>query len=451
MKKMILFISVVCSFIIISTGCKKFLDERPKNSLRIPTTLADLQALMDNYSIINYQDMASSEMVAGDFYLTDADWKSRPEVERRLYLWEKDNVFTTSANDWITAYSIIYRANTVIEGMNKINKTDSNSEIWNNTAGQGYYTRAKYLLQLIYCFALAYDEEADAPGIPLRLSTDFNETSVRSGVNKSYMQIVDDLKKAIMFLPVTQIHVMRPSKPAAYGLLARTYLSMRKYELAGLYADSCLQLKADLLDYNDLDLKLTNPFITYHKETLAYSYFFNPGSLSNIRAKINPDIINSYAAGDLRKTVFYKDNGNGSFAQRGSYSGVTNPFGGIATDEIYLIRAECYARAGKVSEAMKDLNTLMLKRWDKKLVYPIYVAATKEEAVNLILKERRKELVLRGLRWMDIKRLNKEGRNISLNRTINGETYRLEANSTRFANPIPDNIITVSGMEQNKY
>lgn len=430
-------------------GCKKFLDERSQSNLRIPVSISDFQSLLDNYSVMNYMDLSSAEMVAGDFYLTDADWASRSEQERRLYLWETTNVMGASTNDWINMYNMVYRANTVIEATDELKATKGNAE-WDNVLGQAYYYRAKSFLQLVGSYALAYDEQQDSPGIPLRLGTDFNQRSVRSTVKQSYQQVVDDLKQSIRLLPVTPVHVLRPGRPAAHALLARAFLMMRKYGEAGLHADSCLQLKSNLIDYNTLNLSLTNPFTLFHAETLHYTRFQNPASLSNVRAKISLDIINSYADGDLRKQAFYRVS-NGTYVQRGSYSGETIPFGGLALDEVYLIRAECNARANRLTEAMDDLNKLIRTRWDKNKAYIAYVAATKEQALELILGERRKELVLRGLRWSDIKRLNKEGYQISLTRTINGITYQLTANSPRFANPIPERIIEISGMEQNKY
>ena len=68
-----------------------------------------------------------------------------------------------------------------------------------------------------------------------------------------------------------------------------------------------------------------------------------------------------------------------------------------------------------------------------------------------MLTERRKELLFRGVRWVDVKRLNKEGYGISLQRTIDGQTYRLGPNSLRFALPIPEDVIAMSGMPQNSY
>jgi len=446
MKKLIYITAVI--FGIALTSCKKFLDERPQSSLRIPSTVSDFQSLLDNFSVMNYQDLSSAEMVAGDFYLTDADWASRTEQERRLYLWETTNVMSVTSNDWINMYNIVYRANTIIEGTDELHAVKDSA--WDNVLGQAYYYRAKSFLQLLGSYALAYDEGEDNPGIPLRLNTDFNKRSVRSSVVQGYQQVVADLKKSMALLPNTPLHVMRPGRPAGHALLARTYLMMGKYEAAGLHADSCLQLKSDLIDYNTLNLSATNPFVMFHPETIHYTRFQNPASLSNVRAKINLEIINSYADGDLRKPAFYRFS-TGTYAQRGSYSGETIPFSGLATDEVYLIRAESHARAGRLQAALDDVNKLLKMRWDKNKTFVPYAATTKEMALAIVLSERRKELTLRGLRWMDIKRLNKEGKGITLTRTIEGRTYTLPANSARFANPIPENIIDISGMEQNKY
>ena len=50
---------------------------------------------------------------------------------------------------------------------------------------------------------------------------------------------------------------------------------------------------------------------------------------------------------------------------------------------------------------------------------------------------------------MDIKRLNKEGSNINLVRKLDGQVYMLTAGDLRFALPIPEDVIELSGMLQN--
>ena len=53
------------------------------------------------------------------------------------------------------------------------------------------------------------------------------------------------------------------------------------------------------------------------------------------------------------------------------------------------------------------------------------------------------------MRWMDIKRLNREGANISLKRLVGGKEFVLPANDQRFAIAIPKEIMELSDIEQN--
>ncbi|HEY6083417.1 MAG TPA: RagB/SusD family nutrient uptake outer membrane protein, partial [Chitinophagaceae bacterium] len=66
-----------------------------------------------------------------------------------------------------------------------------------------------------------------------------------------------------------------------------------------------------------------------------------------------------------------------------------------------------------------------------------------------ILVERRKELVFRTIRFTDIKRLNKEGADITQKRIIGGKTYILLPNDPRYALSIPENVIQAGGIPQN--
>ena len=97
---------------------------------------------------------------------------------------------------------------------------------------------------------------------------------------------------------------------------------------------------------------------------------------------------------------------------------------------------------------MNDLNALLEKRYQTSTFTPLVINDQKE-ALSRILLERRKELVMRGLRWIDIKRLNKGGDQITLVRKIGNQTYTLLPNSDYYALPIPDDIIRITGMKQN--
>ncbi|MBX2954429.1 MAG: RagB/SusD family nutrient uptake outer membrane protein, partial [Leadbetterella sp.] len=87
-------------------------------------------------------------------------------------------------------------------------------------------------------------------------------------------------------------------------------------------------------------------------------------------------------------------------------------------------------------------------RW-KKNTYVPYEFTEKDSALNIILTERRKELVFRGLRWPDLKRLNRDGANITLTRKVDGEMHTLPPNDPRYAIAIPEEVIELSDILPN--
>ena len=235
-------------------------------------------------------------------------------------------------------------------------------------------------------------------------------------------------------------------------MLARTYLSMRKYNEAGAWADSCLNVYNTVLDYNTLNTNISNPIPMYNAEVVFHSmayvdgYFFSPDN-----CRIDSVLYQSYDNNDIRKKAFFKVvKAPNTVTWCGSYEGSDYPFSGIATDELLLIKAECQARAGKVTEAMSTLNSLLVKRWKTGTFVP-FTAANKEAALTLVLTERRKELLVRGLRWTDLRRLNSEsGRETTLTRNLNNQVYKLLPGDTRYTLPIPYSVINMSGIAQNE-
>lgn len=442
---------VACCLLSI-TGCEKFLDEKTSTTLSTPKTIKDLQGLLDTYYLINEVDPSSSEVSAGEFYVTDTDFGTRSVTDQRLYTWQNDHVMPAQVNDWYYSYSLIYRCNNVLENVAHITANNLNTLEIDNIKGQALFHRAKAYLQAVNIWAKAYDPTTAAAelAVPIRANVNFNEQTKRATLQQNYDVIIGDLKNAIAFLPDRQVHVMRPSKAAAAGLLARAYLWMGDYANALVYANMCMAIKSDLIDFNGLNATATQPIAQFNTEVLMASRTTNLPIIAASRAKVLPELYHSYLPNDLRKVVYFRDNGNGSYTFKGSYDGSTIYFSGVATDEVYLTRAECLARLGNVGDALKDLNALLRKRY-KTGLFVDYAITDQQAVVHLILAERRKELLFRGLRWADIKRLNRDGAGISLTRTVAGKIYTLPALSARFAIPIPDDVIMLSGIEQNKY
>ncbi len=458
MKNILIRLIILTAIGLCQTSCKKYLDVKPDQKLVVPTSIQDLQALLDQPSFNNQKTPSYDEAGGDNYYLRQSVYNRLSTYEKKGYTWEDYGI--NYPNEWSIIYDAIYYANVALDGLKGIEKNTSNQIDWNNIKGSALVYRSQSFLRAATIYCKAYDESSSNQdyGIVLRQTSDFNVPSLRASVKDTYDKIVLDLKEAAPLLPVTPKHVLRPSKPAAYALLARTYLSMRKYDSAYKYSDLCLQLKSDLMNYAvDLDTNnLFNPVPQFNKEVIfsssnqIYTYLnIQPG-----RALVDTNLYNSYSNNDLRRPIFYLDAalfgaGPGYYFQ-GTYEGsFSRLFKGVATDEVWLIRAECNARLGNKDAALVDLNALMVKRWMNNGTWVPFTASTSQEALYLILTERRKELIFRGLRWMDIKRLNKEDANITLTRVINGQTYTLPPNDLRYALLLPQDIINITGMPQN--
>ena len=146
--------------------------------------------------------------------------------------------------------------------------------------------------------------------------------------------------------------------------------------------------------------------------------------------------------------VFFVRNANGTYNGKRRYTLGSFPFTGIATPEIYLIKAECMARRSLVAESMIWLDRLLSTRY-RTGTYTPKSALNAEDALGKVLVERRKELVLRGLRWYDLRRFNTEGRGITISRVLNGNTYTLPPGDPRYTFPIPLAEVN-NGLTQNQ-
>lgn len=432
------------------SSCKKFLDAKPDKKLVVPSNTTDLQAVLDNTNILNAYYPYFVEIGCDDYFITTADWLARTASEKNGYIWGSDVFNESPNNDWSFPYAVVYNANVVLDELKDLGASAGKQQDIDNVRGEALFFRSFAFYNLLQVFAKPYSaDSADLQwGIALRLNSNFNEPTVRATLKQSYDQLIGDAKEAVGLLPATQSLKTRPSKTAAYALLARTFLSMSDYVNAGLYADSALQLNNSLLDYNILKPSDARPLPLFNTEDIFHSIFITTNSI-NILSKVDSVLYHSYDSNDLRLKLFFKNNNDGTFSFKGSYDHSSRSFNGFATDEMFLIRAECFARAENISAAMNDLNTLLVKRWKTGTFIP-FTAIDKNDALNQILGERRKELLMRGLRWPDLRRLNKEPQfAITLTRFVDNQVYYLYPNDSRYVFPIPNLIIQMTGIPQN--
>lgn len=454
-------IITTCLLVFSLTSCKKqdnFLITKPNQALETPTTLSDLNNLLNNEGVFNrMSDPAIGEIASDDINIQDAAFGSLSlSIERNAYIWAENmyDATATQVADWNNPYQIVYYANTVLEALPGIGNTGGNQNQYNQIKGSALFYRSFAFYNLIQTFAKPYDaaNSTSQPGIPLRLTSDINSKPQRASEAECYNQIISDLKTAISLLPVTPAYKTRPSQPAVNALLARIYLAMGDYPSALKYANACLDKFNLLSDYNTLTSTPTAISNNYLSEDIYHSTMISYSTITVRRsAYIDSALYNSYSSDDLRKTKFFAILDGLTQYPRfvGSYDFKGSKFSGLATDEVYLIKAECLARAGDVNNAIITLNDLLITRWKYGKFIPL-TASTQSDAVNMILLERRKELLWRGLRWTDLRRLNREsGFAIKINRVVNGINYVLQPNDVRYAFPIPDNEIQLGGLTQN--
>lgn len=437
-----------------NTSCKKdWLEKKRDISLIVPITLNDLRLALDGDNIFETDSRGIMEVAADDIYTSPtlfASWST--EMERNAFTWNND-VFGASVDvaEWQDAYKQIVYANIALDGLGKITRNETNKGEYDAIKGRALFFRAKAYMNLVMTFCKYYETSTASSnlGIPLKLTSDISEPIKRTSLEESYKRIIADLSSASDLLPNTVIFNGDPTKPAAFGLLARCYLFMDNYSLALQAANSSYSIQSSLMDFNTLNPAAARPISATNVENHIYAILSRSFTSQSSGSYIDKQLYNSYDANDLRKIVFFGTPINGDVLYKGSFAGTARLFGGTTTGEMLLIRAECKARLNDVPGALTDLNTLLSKRFKTGTFIP-FTATSSNETLEKILIERRKELVRRGLRLQDLKRLNRDTKFAkTLTRVLGDKTYALPPNDPRYVFPIPDYIIQYNGIQQN--
>lgn len=444
-----------------TVSCNKYLDKKSDQSFLIPKELKDLVLLVDNNDVFNF---ATTPDVVGS-----TDEVSIDSVQYRLlagyqlkeyaYLWklkEHTDYKYGQSNSWMRPYEAIYYANLCLDKISKISKTPANQRDWNRVNGSALFFRAYYLAQLSWAFSKNYDENNNTDlGVVIKLKNDFNVPSVRSTVKECYTQIIQDAKASLDYLEMGSSTQAKPNKKAAYALLSRVYMSMLKYDSAFHYADLLLKNYQPLTDFNnpaEVNVDAFYPIRDFCSEIIFLSSAVNT-ALTFSQSTVDTAFYHSYASNDLRRRAYFQTLSNQFYTYQVYKTFVFmegGMFTGFATGEMYLNRAECYARKNKLDEALADINLLRSKRYETATHSPV-TTHNQQELLEIILEERKKELACRGTRWMDIKRLNKEFNNITIKHYnyTEGKYYTLPPNDNRYALPLPLDIVQITGMPQN--
>ena len=448
--------NMILALLLFLTGCNPdFLDLKRDKSQVIPQSLKDLDALLNDYATINVGAGKSlGTIAAGEFYVEDNTWNlASSELQKLAYNWS-DGILNVEENvpDWNNAYKRILYANLILERLDQMQASDQNAD-YNRIKGSALFIRSDAFFSLAQQFAAPLDiPEWDRFGIPLKLESDINLMTTRSTVTQTYNQITKDLLSAVDLLPGRSEDVYSPNKVAAYMLLMRCYMQLGDFEKSLDCAIKARDIGGVLLDYNTVSGTKAYPFPTYGKGNSEIIYLDGSNSsnfFSKTKTLIPIELYNSYDDNDLRKKLFFEKDAKGNILYKGSYLGNATYFVGYAWDELLLNEAECAIRLGRSDQGVNVLNELLSKRFITGKAQPI-ANVSQQQALELVLLERQKELFFRGIRWYDLRRLNREQDHVViLQRKVNGQEYKLLPNSARYIFPIPKDVMLKSNIKQN--
>jgi len=445
--------SILLLALIALSGCQKFLDAKPKGK-SIPTYIKDYEELASNPSYASNSN-ALLERLSDNIYLTDARIAgSLTQNTTKAYQWMPELFIKTETDGgWDPMYNNIYNANIIIEDVQKL--TDGTEQQRKEVLGDAFFNRAFAYWNLVNLYAKDYDANTASTdlGVPLVTVGDLEAKPTRATVAAVYELILQDLLKAKDQLPDVAKNVYRNNKTTAFAMLARVYQSMDNYPEAKKYANMVLQLKSTLFDYNGLSFKdplkpfagINNRPVEYlNSEMISYKMTGFGSILTN--CSISPDFLSVLGTKDLRYVFNFTN-----LDRLGKP--ITDPYPlyinadlnyNIAVPEMMLISAEAEARAGQITPALKFLNDIRKKRF-KPADYADLTAATADEALKLVIDERRRELFGKGLRWFDMRRLDSDSRfRKTYTRANTAATYKLEAGSNIFVQQIPGKVMLLN-------
>ncbi|MEB2777323.1 RagB/SusD family nutrient uptake outer membrane protein [Algoriphagus sp. D3-2-R+10] len=383
-------------------SCEGFLDEKPEKSILVPQTVEDVRALLDYYTNLN--DNALADFIMADDWVTeDANWESLSPWEQNAYLW-KQQVFEPSerSTDYTKLYRKIFTANVSLEVLEGLG---TGTEV-RNLRGEALFIRALAYFQLAQLFLPSPMLGGEEIKLPVKLNPNVNEPSQWWPVSKVVMQVEQDLAEAFELVGSSSQFKNRPDKQVVKAVLARLYLYEERWEDALNAANYVLeQGTVSLLDYHEMDSTAAYPFSLFNSEVMYYGITSSFSVTASSATYINPDLMGKYEQGDLRRSLFFTESGE-KFLFKGSYNGDYNLFTGISLPEMYLSGAEALVRMDRVREGLDLMAILAEKRYQS---MDFWEGNLSKNPLDLVLEERQKELVFRGTRWMDMKRLHALG------------------------------------------
>lgn len=464
---------------LVFTGCKKMLEEKPRNIVRPDgyfTNAANFEsAVIGVYSSFPGMFGGNQLMMSEMFSDICAAPSSAFEQALPTYQNNMSEAFYNVRQAWSTCYTIIKDANFVLTYLPATTLlTDTR--------------KAQLTAECRFLRAYAYFRLVQLYGdVPLRkeVAGSYDDTQIpRTSQQEVYNFILEDLQYAEINLPEDAAQKGRVYKMAATALLAKVYLTMAGYPLNKTehYQNALTKSKQVINstkfilvdDYAQVFRKATYTTESIWEQTYAPGTGNGIHALSLTQKGFVPILLpadwfmNSFGTGDRRASfgiiknftdkvnnvtlpAFFAKFVDTAYINQGRNPGnsgtaYTIPF--LRLGEMYLIAAEAENEMNGPDNAYTYINKIRWRAREDKTnptQVPDFAGLTKSQLRDSILLERKKELFQEGSTWFDLKRTN----TLSRIQTIRGNGLAVPIGTYNATWYIPDTELSINKIPQN--
>ncbi|HEV7620390.1 MAG TPA: RagB/SusD family nutrient uptake outer membrane protein [Flavisolibacter sp.] len=461
---------------LILSSCTKKVDLNPTYTINGDASFTKIEdyeaALIGAYSKLKagsyYGSLAANGFVGLPDMLSDNLFESTESLANytNLQRWRYTADDANVESIWLDAYSVVQQANLTLRNIDKLSAANPGGV--NRVKGQALALRALAHFDLLRYFGEDYDRASTKMGIPYVEKYDIEQKPARLTVAATLAKIEADLKTAKQLMSnmdrdIQSLSGTSSSDRAYIDTLVVDAMLARMYNYSGV-SESAIQYGSIVIDSRPLAGKSVFPLIWQDASTeeVIWSVKFESGNsgigdniyyVTGNRASYQPtqNLLALYDQNsDIRFTSYFQEiDKNGLRLVLSKYLAkqpyLSNPDGVVdfkvfRTGEMYLIRAEAYAKLSNDVMALTNLNALRTARGEN--------AGTETGAalMTAIFNERRIELVAEGHRFFDLKRTTR-----TVDRTTDCSNFCYLPPSAREWNfPIPQSEITANpNMKQN--
>lgn len=445
-------------------SCDSYIDITPKGSLTIDSAYTYLELVANPMRCYYPSSFA---------YLSDDLWAKESKIIGNESLSadginftfneKADRTLLGDNNLYENMYSDILRCNLIISNIDAAPGTE---DVRRLAKAEARVIRAFNHFLAINTYAKSYDPTtADKDGgVCIMDHYTLEESPSKSTVAQTYNFIISELEESVPLLSEKPLNIYHPNSAFGWALLSKVYLFHRDWKKAEEAAKKSLAINDALIDYNYINknggvARCRDFAETNNPEVLSYMWM---GSGWTAEAAtyyaygvISPELIALYGTNDLRYSLFFRQSGTTivNYYDEGSGAAIWTPATttarfthmtvGMRTAETYLILAEAQARQDNITDAIANINLLRKNRIDGD--YAIATPQSQTEMMNVIIAERRKELLFGFHRFFDLKRFNLEpqyAKTITrvfpvVTKSIEPKTYTLQPNSPLYIIPFP--------------